>query len=41
MNKIVRDEGAGTSIEKAAETAKKISNCINHMITKEGVLMIT
>lgn len=41
LHKIVRDEGAGTSVEKAAETAKKIANCINHMITKEGVLMIT
>ena len=26
---------------KATETAKKISNCINHMITKENVVMIT
>lgn len=41
INKIVLNEGAGTSIEKAAETAKKITNCINHMITKENVLMIT
>lgn len=41
LHKIVLDEGAGTSVEKAAETAKKIANCINHMITKEGVLMIT
>jgi len=41
LQKIVRDEGAGTTVERAAEMAKKIANCINHMVNKEDVLMIT
>lgn len=38
---LVEEDGEAQSIEKMAETAKKISNCINHLITKEHVLMIT
>lgn len=41
IQEIVKVEGQGTSVEKAAETAKKVTNCINHLITKENVLMIT
>ena len=41
VTKVVREEDSGTSIEKAQETAKKIANCINHLITKENILMIT
>ena len=41
MQKIVVDENAGTSISKSADTVKKIGNCINHLITKESVLMVT
>lgn len=41
IQKIIVDEGSATSMEKAAETAKKIANCINHLITKENILMIT
>ena len=41
LQKIVLEEGTGTSVERAAEMAKKISNCINHLITKENMLMIT
>ena len=39
--KIVTEEGSAQSVEKMAETAKKIHNCITHLITKENVLMIT
>lgn len=35
------EDAAGTNVAKAAETAKKIGNCINHLITKENVLMVT
>jgi len=41
LQQIVRDEGAGTTVERAAEKAKQISNVVNYMVTKENVLMIT
>ena len=41
VNKVVRGENQGTSVEKAQETSKKIANCINHLITKENILMVT
>ena len=41
IQKIVRDDNEGASVEKAAENAKKIANCINHLIVKENILMIT
>ena len=41
LQQIVRDEGAGTTLDRAAEKAKQIGNCVNHMITKENVIMIT
>lgn len=41
LQKIVVEDAAGTNVAKAAETAKKIGNCINHMITKENVIMVT
>lgn len=41
IQKVVKEDGQGTSVEKAAETAKKITNCINHLIAKENILMIT
>ena len=28
IQKVVIEEGAGTSVEKAADTAKKVGNCI-------------
>lgn len=28
-------------MQRALETSKKVANCINHLITKENVLMIT
>lgn len=34
-------EGSGTSLERSLETSKKISNVIQHLITKEDVLMVT
>ena len=39
--KVVMDEGQGTSVERAKDTAKKIANVINHLINKEDVLMVT
>jgi len=41
IQQLVKIEGQGTSVEKAAETAKKVNNCINHLITKENILMVT
>jgi rRNA-processing protein FCF1 len=45
VNKLVQhlelQEGSGTSLERSLETSKKISNVIQHLITKENVLMIT
>lgn len=41
LQKIVVEDSAGTNVAKAAETAKKIGNTINHLITKENVLMVT
>jgi hypothetical protein len=45
INDIVKqlevDDGAGTSMDKALETSKKVANCIQHLITKENVLMVT
>ena len=45
INEIVKqlevDESHGTSMERALETSKKVSNCIQHLITKENVLMVT
>ena len=41
IQKIVKDDTGATSMEKAAETAKKVANCINHLITKENILMVT
>jgi hypothetical protein len=45
VNKLVHllevQEGSGTSLERAQETSKKISNVIQHLITKENVLMVT
>ena len=35
------EEGSGTSVEKAAETAKRVANCINYLIKKENILLIT
>jgi hypothetical protein len=37
----VEEGAAGTSLERAEQTSRKIQNVINHMITKENVLMIT
>jgi hypothetical protein len=45
VNKLVHhlelQEGSGTSLERSLETSKKISNVIQHLITKEDVLMVT
>ena len=41
IQKIVQDDSNVMSVEKAAESAKKVANCINHLITKENILMIT
>ena len=41
VRQIISEEGVGTNIARSEETAKKIKNCINHLINKEGVLMIT
>jgi hypothetical protein len=37
----VEEGAAGTSLERAEQTSHKIANVINHMITKENVLLIT
>ena len=37
----VEEGAAGTSLERTEQTSRKIQNVINHMITKENVLMIT
>lgn len=37
----VEEGSAGTSLERAEQTSRKIQNVINHMITKENVLMVT
>ena len=37
----VGEGSAGTSLERAEQTSRKIQNVINHMITKENVLMVT
>jgi len=37
---IESDERA-TSVERSIETSKKVANVIQHLITKENVLMIT
>lgn len=39
--KIVSEEGMAPSVEKLGEIAKKIQNCISHLINKENVLSIT
>ena len=41
LQKILVEDSAGTNMTMATETAKKIANCINHLITKENVLMVT
>lgn len=45
VNKLIEEieihEGTGTSLERAEETSKKIANVIQHLITKENVLMVT
>jgi hypothetical protein len=45
VNRLIHDievkEGTGTSLERAEETSKKIANVIQHLITKESVLMVT
>jgi hypothetical protein len=45
VNKLVQElelnENNGTTIERSVETTKKINNVIQHLITKENVLMIT
>jgi hypothetical protein len=41
IQKIVQDDSNFMSVEKAAELAKKVANCINHLITKENILIIT
>lgn len=35
------EEGSGTTLERSLETSKKINNVIQHLITKENVLMVT
>ena len=37
----MQEDAQGTNVAKAAETAKKIGNCISHLITKENVVMVT
>lgn len=37
----VEDNINGTSMERAVETSKKIANVIQHLITKENVLIVT
>ncbi len=37
----VQEGAAGTSLERAEQTSRKIAQVINHLITKENVLMIT
>lgn len=37
----VEDGPNGTTVERAVETSKKIQNVINHLITKENVLVVT
>lgn len=45
VNKLVQkleiEDGNGTSVEKAHETSKKIQNVIQHLITKENMLLVT
>ena len=46
MNAMVRkieldSDERSTSMEKSVETSKKIANVIQHLITKEGLLMVT
>ena len=41
VQKLEIEEGNGTSVEKAAETSRKVQNVIQHLITKENVLLIT
>ena len=41
MQKIVLEENMGTTVERAAEQAKKINNTINYLINKENTIMIT
>lgn len=45
VNRLVQilevQEGSGTTLERSVETSNKISKVINHLITKEDVLMIT
>ena len=45
VNKLVQimeiEEGSGTTLERSLETSKKINNVIQHLITKENVLMVT
>jgi len=42
VQKIEVEEGSGgTSIERTIDTSKKIQNVIQHLITKENVLIVT
>ena len=45
VNRLVQilevQEGSGTTLERSVETSNKISKVINHLITKEDVLMVT
>lgn len=41
IQKIVVQDSQGTSMAKSLETTKKITNCIDHLIKKENVIMIT
>ena len=41
IQQLVRDETGASSVQRAAETAKQIANCIHHLITKENLIMIT
>lgn len=37
----VEGMGHSTSVEQSVETSKKIGNVINHLITKENILVVT
>ena len=41
IQKIVVQDSQGTSMAKSLETTKKITNCIDHLIKKENVVMVT
>lgn len=37
----VEEATTGTSLARAEQTTKKVQNVINHLITKENVLIVT